>query len=75
MYNLIDYSDNFSDTSGSLCQFKRDEPPADNADLGVDESQSFKYKAFPVGKKANAVNNTNSSVKKHKNCCSIKVFE
>ena len=25
MYNLIEYSDNFSDTSGSLCQFKRDE--------------------------------------------------
>ena len=24
MYNLIDYSDNYSDTSGSLWQFKRD---------------------------------------------------
>ena len=24
MYNLIEYSDNYSDTSGSLCQFKRD---------------------------------------------------
>ena len=22
MYNLIEYSDNYSDTSGSLCQFK-----------------------------------------------------
>ena len=25
MYNLIEYSDNYSDTSGSLWQFKRDE--------------------------------------------------
>ena len=24
MYNLIEYSDNYSDTSGSLWQFKRD---------------------------------------------------
>ena len=25
MYNLIEYSDNYSDTSGNLWQFKRDE--------------------------------------------------
>ena len=25
MYNLIEYSDNYSDTSGSLWDFKRDE--------------------------------------------------
>ena len=25
MYNLIEYNDNYSDTSGSLWQFKRDE--------------------------------------------------
>ena len=24
MYNLIEYTDNYSDTSGSLCEFKRD---------------------------------------------------
>ena len=28
MYNLIEYSDNYSDTSASLWQFKRDEVPA-----------------------------------------------
>ena len=27
VYNLIEYSDNYSDTSGSLRQFKRDESP------------------------------------------------
>ena len=63
MYNLIQYSDNYSDTSGSLWQFKRDEVPANNADLSIDNSKLFKYKAALVGKTANAVNNTNSSVK------------
>ena len=45
-YNLIEYSDNYSDTSGSLWQFKRDEVPANDADLGIGNdnhnSQSFK---------------------------------
>ena len=30
MYNLIEYSDNYSDSSGSLYQFKRDESPMNN---------------------------------------------
>ena len=50
MYNLIEYSDNYSDTSGSLWQFKRDEVPAGNVDLTIDNSQSFKYKAVLVEK-------------------------
>ena len=50
MYNLIEYSDNYSDTSGSLWQFKRDEIGGDD-DLTVDaqhipnNSPSFKYKS------------------------------
>ena len=35
MYNLIEYSDNYSDTSGSLWQFKRDEIEED-VDLTLD---------------------------------------
>ena len=66
MYNLIKYSNNYSDTSGSLWQFKRDEVPANNADLTINNSQSFKYKAALLGKTADAVNNTNSSVKEAK---------
>ena len=50
MYNLIEYSDNYSDTSGSLWQFKRDKVPANNAVLAINNSQSFKYKAALVGK-------------------------
>ena len=63
MYNLIEYSDNYSDTSGSLWQFKRDEVPAGNADLTINNSQSFKNKAPLLGKPADAVANTNNSVK------------
>ena len=50
---MIDYSNNYSDTSGSLWQFKRDEVPDNNADLIVNDSQSFKYKAVLLGKTAN----------------------
>ena len=66
MYNSIEYSDNYSDKSGSLWQFKRDEAPANNNNnnnLSIDNSQSVKYKANLLGKTADAVNNTNSSVK------------
>ena len=45
MYNLIEYSDNYSDTSGSLWGFKRDEVN-NNADVTNDDNAfSFKYKA------------------------------
>ena len=62
MYNLIEYSDNYSDTSGSLWQFKRDEAPANNADLTIDNSKSFKYKAALTGK-TGSHNNGNNFVK------------
>ena len=50
MYNLIEYGDNYSDTSGSLWQFKRDGIEG-NVDLTVDDNHtpnnlpSFKYKS------------------------------
>ena len=66
MYNLIKYSDNYSDMSGSLWQFKRDEVPAGNADLTIHNTQSFKNKASLLVTTTDAVNNTNSSVKEGK---------
>ena len=63
MYNFIEYSDNYSATSESLWQFKRDDVSHNNNDLTVNNSQSFKYKAALVRKPPDAVNNTNSSVK------------
>ena len=62
IYNLIEHSDNYSDSSGSLWQFKRDKVPSNNFDLNIDNSHSFIYKAALVGK-TNAVNNTNSPVR------------
>ena len=53
MYNLIEYSDNYSDTSGSLWDFKRDEI-VNNADVNNDNNApSFKYKASIIGSTGN----------------------
>ena len=47
MYNLIEYSDNYADSSGSLYRFKRDESPMNNAanpnNVALDNSTSFRY--------------------------------
>ena len=48
MYNLIEYSDNYSDISGRLWQFKRDEIEGD-AELTADNSSLFKYKSNFIG--------------------------
>ena len=49
MYNLIEYSDNYSDTSGSLWNFKRDEI-VDNAEVTNDDNApSFKHKSNLIG--------------------------
>ena len=63
---MIGCSDNYSDTSGSLWHFKRDKVPVNNADLTIDNSESFKYKAALLGKTADAVDGTISSVKNAK---------
>ena len=45
MYSLIEYSDNYQDSSATLYQYKRNEPPEDDAvaDLTVNNSDSLKY--------------------------------
>ena len=51
MYKLIEYSDNYQDSSATLYQYKRDEPPEEDvvADLTADNSNSFKYKISLLG--------------------------
>ena len=52
MYNLIEYSDNYADFSGSLYQFKRDEQKMNNgniADVATADLSSFKYKSNILG--------------------------
>ena len=64
MYNLIEYSDNYADSSGSLYQFKRDESPMNDAEnslnIALDNSTSFKYKTSLLGKATNADGNDKS---------------
>ena len=45
MYNLIEYSDNYSKTSVSLWQYYRDDP-----NNNITQSESFKYKIKITGK-------------------------
>ena len=65
MYNLIEYSDNYHDSSATPYQYKRDEPPEDDAvaDLTADTSSSLKYKISYLGNRVLNGNITKTSVK------------
>ena len=65
IYNLMEYSDNYQDSSATLYQYRRDEPPEDNAiaDLTVNNSSSFKYKVNLLGNPRVADNIAKLSVK------------
>ena len=54
MYNLIEYSDNYSETSGSLWQYCKDIPTENNNDTivdfnGANVTNSFNFKAKITG--------------------------
>ena len=57
MYNLIEYSDNYVKTTGSLWQYFRDEPvnddDDDDDDDDIEDSKSFKSKTKITGKTPN----------------------
>ena len=57
MYNLLEYSDNYQDSTGSLYQIKRDEPPDDNANVG-NVTTSLVYKSKLI--KRTDYNNVNN---------------
>ena len=65
MNNLIEYSDNYQDSSATLYQYKRDELPEDDAvaNLTADNSSSFKYKVSLLGDPVLDGNITKRSVK------------
>ena len=57
MYNLLEHSDNYQDSTGSLYQFQRDKPPDDNANVANNIS-SLVYKSKLIsGTDNNNVNN------------------
>ena len=71
MYNLIEYSDNYSDSSGSLWNFERDEI-INNANVtNNDNAPLFKYKENLIG---NTVADGRNK-KRCKNTCTIKIFK
>ena len=64
MYNLIEYSDNYSKTSGSLWQYCKEIPAANNAGSivdfdGVNATDSFSFKTKITGQTAADKNNGN----------------
>ena len=61
MYNLIEYSDNYCDTSGTLWDFKRDKIINNENVSNDNNSPSFKCKASIVGNTEN--NGTKNEVK------------
>ena len=65
MYNLIEYSDNYQDSSATLYQYKRDEPPEYSAvaNLTAINSSSFKYKIKLLGN-VTEVNSNAAGVRK-----------
>ena len=64
MYNLIEYSDNYQDSSATLYQYKRDEPPTNIAnDLTQARSKSFDYKFKLLGNPVVANNIARLNVK------------
>ena len=64
MYNLIEYSDNYAGSSGSLYQSKRDESPMNDAgnpkNVALYNSTSFKYKVSHLRKVTDANGNDRS---------------
>ena len=65
MYNLLEYSDNYQDSSATLNQYKRDEPLEYDAvaDLTADNSSSLKYKISLLGNPVVANNIARINVK------------
>ena len=51
MYNLIEYSNNYSKTSGNLWQYYRDEP-----NNNIANSKSFRFKIKITGNTSDADN-------------------
>ena len=64
MYNLLEYSDNYSKTSGSLWQYYRDEPNA-----AIVNYESIKYKLKITGKSHLMV------IEKMLKCCATKILK
>ena len=87
MYDLLEYSENYSVTSRSLWNFDRDEinddgNENDNANNRINNSKtitskSFEHKTKILGNTPNNINTTTTTNNnnRHRSCCFIKIFE
>ena len=78
LYNLIEYSDNYGDTTASLYQYKRPEQPKTNTSLGditAKNSSSFKYQSSLIGINSTPVAaNVNPDIPRaHRLCSNAKI--
>ena len=78
MDNLIEYSSNYSETTGSLWLYSKDEATNFNEDIANDNNfKSFMYKAKLLGNTATQANSNhaNEIPKKQNIYCDIKIFK
>ena len=78
MYNLIEYSSNYSEIIGGLLFYSKDEATSFSNNIeSTDNFKSFKYKAKLLENTVAqpAPNNTNEIIKKCHNHCLIEIFK
>ena len=63
-YNLIEHSNNYSETSGSFYKLCRDE-----SNINITDSESFKFKSKFLD------NTTNTDIKNAKRSYAVKIFK
>ena len=76
MYNLLEYSDNYSMTSGSLWTYYRDEINGDaneNVNNRINNNKTTTSKSFEY--KTKLIGNTPDHNNRRRSCCSMKIFE
>ena len=74
MYNLIEYSSNFSDLISSTWHDSKDEATRFNTDINTDAFKSFKYKAKLLGNTvAQTTANADNGILENLNLCTIKL--
>ena len=73
IYNLIEYSSNYSETTGCLWFYLKNEGTSFNADIANDNNfKSFKYKTKLL--ENTITDNANGILKKCNECYVIKIF-
>ena len=74
MCSLIEYSSNYSETTGSLWFYSKDEAINFHADIpNANNFKSFMYKTKSL--ENTEANGANGVFKKCRNCCAIKSFK